>query len=101
MDKRWQARLKRLWHDVTQWLVRLGLNVSGLVMLLSFPASWIAWLPGMSVGVLGAAVGSAFLHCALLRLEEPAADDREPDPGTSELVLNPVMNTDARHRRAA
>jgi hypothetical protein len=51
-------------------LIVLGLNTTGLVLLLSLPAIWIAWTPRGLVMVMGAGVLAGALYCLLAAIEE-------------------------------
>jgi hypothetical protein len=49
----------------------LGLDVLGLLVLMTLPAMWVSWTEAMLVGVTGIGLIAAALYCLLLRFERP------------------------------
>lgn len=55
------------------WMARLttlGLNITGLVLLLSLPALWISWSAWVFVGVVGLGIAAGVLYCLLAAFDD-------------------------------
>jgi len=65
--------MSALWRGGMHWLSDFVLSVTGLVMLLSLPAVWLAWKPWVLGAVAVTGLAAAVIHCVVLAFEQAPA----------------------------